>query len=136
MKKRHTLSAFTWILVGLLSISCGTSNDKMISEEKVLEFRQRVRQEQYDQIYEEASSAFKKSADKQQFTEGLKLVRSEISVPENLVLQDWKVNKDLVAGTSVILVYQTKKEGNVFLEEYAFIKENGEFLLYNYRFKL
>ncbi len=109
MKKGRVLSAITWLLVGLLSISCGTSNAKITSEEKVLEFRQRVRQEQYDQIYEEASSAFKKLANKQQFTEGLKLVRSEISVPENFILQNWKVNKDLVKGNSGHLGLSTKE---------------------------
>lgn len=133
LSKRNKIIILT-VLIGLLNFSCDHSDDKELAKSKVLEFRQRSKQNEYDKIYEQACSKFKESVSKETFTEGLSNISSEVSDSENFVLENSKVNVDLISGTQFFLIYKPISEGRVVLEEYVFVKENGNLCLYNYRF--
>lgn len=116
-------------------VSCNPIDEKFTCEEKVVEFRKKVKQKNFDEIYEQASSKFKQSVNKTDFALGLSNIADEIGEPDNFVLESWKVNSDIVNGiTFVVLVFKPLQTKQVVLEEYVFIKENQDYLLFNYRY--
>lgn len=132
-KKLQIFLILTFFSFGSIFISCDFSDKKRNAEQKVLEFRRKIKQQDYAQIYEQAHSKFKKSVNKDDFVSGLSRIGFEIAEPDNFVLESSKVSTDLINGNLTILIYKPKTEGKIVLEEYVFASENDDLLLFNYR---
>lgn len=134
--KKKLLLVFSLYLLVSISISCNPINEKNTVEQRVLEFRQRIKNKEFEKTYEQASLRFRQATNKVDFISALSKMSSEIGEPGNFTLESWKVNNDLINGTQVILIYKSKKEDKIALEEYVFVKEREDWLLFNYRFDI
>jgi len=118
-----------------LQISCDNTEEINLCENSVAEFRSRVSDESFHEIYEGANQKFKEAVNEQDFVNGLVRVASEIGKTRDFYeLQSSKLSVDINNGRVFSLVYTPKQSGRVKLEEFHFVKENGKCVLYNYRY--
>ena len=131
--------AFGLLLTTLILFlnGCEISSEVSSTEQKVLSFRQQIMVKNYEAVFESASPEFKRSMNKGTwylFVKKMDQFGSEIGVSENFELVRHGISTDTINGTLLVLVYKGRTNGRVLSEEYIFKLENGNYLLFNYKF--
>ncbi|MCW5961703.1 MAG: hypothetical protein KIS76_16185 [Pyrinomonadaceae bacterium] len=123
------------LFFGILSFSCESSSSYKIScEKEVGEIRGLVQKREYSQIYNQASEAFKLATDEENFRNALSGFEDEIGASNSFISSSWTTRIDVREGTLFILAYDCQNCPNIKSDEFMFVREGGEFLLYNYKF--
>lgn len=121
----------------VLLTACNTNLPNLQDgQDKVLEFRQKIREGRYDQVYSTASQAFRSMVEKEGFIKSLGSFSEEIGDSKHFVLRNWKTGLDLKNGKMLVLTYEARDSKSIRSEEYMFVEEEGDLRLFNYRIDL
>ncbi|MFN0277491.1 MAG: hypothetical protein ACKVRN_02700 [Pyrinomonadaceae bacterium] len=134
---KPAISIYFVLLLGLCLGGCELSKFTKSSEQKVLIFRQQIKQRDYDAVLRSASSAFNRNLSDEKrnvFVEKMESFGSEIGEDKNFQLVNVGMSKDILGETLITLTYKPRINGGVASEEYVFVLENGNCLLFNYKF--
>lgn len=115
------------------TVSCSSMmKGKGLAEPAVDKFHKQLNAEEYDEIYDEAGDAFKKSVTKEQLVRLLSAVREKLGRVNKSTSTGWKVNTDTSGTITTISCDVDFAEGKG-TEEFKFEVTDDKALLYNYK---
>jgi Protein of unknown function (DUF4019) len=94
-----------------------------------------IKQERYEQIYDESSDLWKQDATLDQSTEIFKTLRARLGKVESRTLHSATEQQNsggALKGHAYILSYQTKFERGEGMETFTLVEQNGRWLLARY----
>src|SRR5262249_47330240 len=119
----------TWLVVfALLLASCGGTDE---AKRGVTEFRARVAQKSYGEIYRAATPEFRKAATEEQFVRIMTALERKLGAWQAAAEPVWNVTKG-TQGTLVNLTYQSQFAKGAASEQFAWRIEGGRPVLLGY----
>ena len=127
------------ILALLLSVGCAPqarrSGIPAEVESVVSTVSEQINQEQYEQVYKEASELWRKDTTLDQSTQTLKTLHIKLGKVENRVVHSANEQQNSsgpLKGHAFIVIYQTKFELGEGMETFTLMEENGRWKLARY----
>jgi hypothetical protein len=125
---------FTLALIFLLTSCSKSTFDTKKEEDLVAVFHNKLNNEAYEEIYNNASEDFQKSGNKSEFVEFLKTIRTTLGAIKSESIKDWSINNTSTAHL-VNLTVEAHFEKDIAAESFVFSTQNKVTKLHRYSIK-
>ncbi len=122
------------MILSFLSVNCFMKEGIEAGEKAVRKFHNQYDNEEFNQIYDDATDEFKNSDSKKNIVEFLEKAREKWGKVKDSRRTSWNINKNL-SGTFATVKFKTDFENGEATETFVFLISEKEAILSNYRVK-